>query len=77
MVLTSEARSVIGSYLGSAVPSRDIPRYEQLWRDGDLPVEELVSSRIRLEDINEAMDTLAEARAIRQIILFEESDQAQ
>lgn len=77
VVLTSEARSVIGSYLGSAVPSRDIPRYEQLWRDGDLPVEELVSSRIRLEDINEAMDTLAEARAIRQIILFEESDQAQ
>lgn len=77
VVLTSEARTVIGSYLGSAVPSRDIPRYEQLWRDGDLPVEELVSSRIRLEDINEAMDTLAEARAIRQIILFEESDQAQ
>lgn len=77
VVLTSEARTVIGSYLGSAVPSRDIPRYEQLWRDGDLPVEELVSSRIRLEDINEAMDTLAEARAIRQIILFEESDQDQ
>lgn len=72
VVLTAEARTVMGSYLGSAVPSRDIPRYEDLWRKGELAVEELVSSRISLEDINEAMDTLADAKAIRQVIIFDD-----
>lgn len=71
VVLTSEARTVIGSYLGSAVPSRDIPKYAQLWREDKLPVSELVSSTMPLEQINEAMDTLADGKAIRQIILFD------
>ena len=30
-VLTGEARTLIGSYLGSAVPSRDIPTYVEMW----------------------------------------------
>ena len=72
LLLTAEARTVIGSYLGSAVPSRDIPRYEDLWRKGELPVEELVSDRIRLEDVNAAMDTLADGKAVRQVIVFED-----
>lgn len=66
--ITAEARTVIGSYLGSSVPKRDIPKYEQWWREGKLPVEKLISSRIRLEDINQAMDDLADGKAIRQII---------
>lgn len=75
VVLTAEARTVMGSYLGSAVPSRDIPRYEDLWRQGELAVEELVSSRISLDDINEAMDTLADAKAIRQVIIFDDDSE--
>ena len=69
--ITAEARRVHGSYLGSAVPSVDIPRYEALWREGKLNAEGLVSSHIRLEDINEAMDNLADGVALRQIILFD------
>ncbi|HSP51506.1 MAG TPA: alcohol dehydrogenase catalytic domain-containing protein [Cryobacterium sp.] len=69
--ITAEARTIIGSYLGSAVPSRDIPFYAQLWREGRLPVERLISSHIRLDDINEGMDTLADGNAVRQIILFD------
>jgi alcohol dehydrogenase len=72
LTLVAEARTVIGSYLGSAVPARDIPTYAQLWRDGKLPVEALISSRIRLSDINAAMDQLADGKAIRQVILFDE-----
>lgn len=72
LTLTAEARTVIGSYLGSAVPSRDIPVYERLWREGRLPVEELISERIGIEDINGALDALAEGRAVRQVILFED-----
>jgi alcohol dehydrogenase len=68
--LVAQARTIVGSYLGSAVPSRDIPRYVELWRAGRLPVEELISSRISLEGINHAMDELADGRAIRQLIEF-------
>ncbi|MCU1642080.1 MAG: alcohol dehydrogenase [Nocardia sp.] len=68
--LTAEARTIVGSYLGSAVPARDIPRYEQLWRAGRLPVERLISARIELSEINEAMDLLADGHAVRQVISF-------
>lgn len=68
--LTAEARTIIGSYLGSAVPSRDIPRFEELWRQGRLPLENLISSRIELGAINQAMDELADGHGIRQIIVF-------
>lgn len=66
----AEGRSLIGSYLGSAVPARDIPRFVELWRAGRLPVESLVSSTITLDDINEAMDRLADGAAVRQLITF-------
>jgi alcohol dehydrogenase len=66
----AEGRSLIGSYLGSAVPARDIPRFVALWRDGRLPVESLVSATIALDDVNEGMDQLADGRAVRQLIDF-------
>jgi alcohol dehydrogenase len=69
--LVAEGRSLIGSYLGSAVPARDIPRFVDLWRAGRLPVETLVSSTIALDDINSAMDRLAEGKAVRQVIEFD------
>ncbi len=68
--LVAEARSIVGSYMGSAVPSRDIPNYAQLWREGTLPVDELISRRVTLDEINEAMDELADGKAIRQVIMF-------
>ena len=71
LTITAEARTIVGSYLGSAVPARDIPKYAQLWRDGKLPVEELISSRIALADINQAMDQLADGKAVRQVIMFD------
>lgn len=68
--LTAEARTIIGSYLGSAVPSRDIPHYVELWRSGALPLEKLVSSRIGLDEIDAAMDRLAAGGELRQLITF-------
>jgi len=72
LVLTAEARTIVGSYLGSAVPQRDIPVYAQLWREGRLPVEKLISSHIRLDEINEAMDRLADGSELRQVIVFDQ-----
>lgn len=70
LTLTAEARAVIGSYLGSAVPGRDIPRYVELWRAGRLPLERLVSARIDLDGIDAAMDALAGGGQLRQLIEF-------
>lgn len=69
--LVAEGRSLVGSYLGSAVPRRDIPVFVDLWRRGRLPLEELISDRITLEDVNGAMDALAEGRAVRQVITLD------
>ncbi|MCP1388323.1 alcohol dehydrogenase catalytic domain-containing protein [Corynebacterium sp. TA-R-1] len=71
-VLATEARTLRGSYLGSCTPARDIPRFEQLWREGKLHAEKLISARIALTDINEAMDNLHHGLALRQVIVFEE-----
>ncbi|WP_149361528.1 alcohol dehydrogenase catalytic domain-containing protein [Lolliginicoccus suaedae] len=66
--ITAEARTIIGSYLGSAVPVRDIPRYVDMWREGRLPLEKLISGTLPLDRINDAMDQLHTGQALRQII---------
>ncbi|MGH3730782.1 MAG: alcohol dehydrogenase catalytic domain-containing protein [Micromonosporaceae bacterium] len=67
--LVGGGRSIIGSYLGSSVPARDVPRFIGWWREGRLPVERLVSGRIGLDDLNQALDDLAAAKVLRQIVL--------
>jgi alcohol dehydrogenase len=69
--LVAGGRSIIGSYLGSAVPSRDIPAFVELWRAGRLPVERLVTSTIALAGVNRGMDDLADGRSLRQVIDLE------
>lgn len=68
--LVAEERTLKGSYVGSSVPSRDIPRLVALYRGGLLPVDRLLSERIGLDDINEAFDRLAAGASIRQVILM-------
>ncbi len=69
--LVAEERTVKGSYMGSAVPSRDIPRFVALYRAGRLPVERLLTDRLTLDDVNDAFDRLARGDSVRQVILFE------
>jgi alcohol dehydrogenase len=66
--LVADGKTLIGSYMGSSIPSRDIPRYIALWRAGRLPVEELLTSVGPLSDINALLDSLADGSAIRQIV---------
>jgi alcohol dehydrogenase len=70
LALVAEGRSIIGSYLGDAVPGRDVPRFVELWRAGKLPVEKLVSGTVPLADINAALDHLADGEALRQVFRF-------
>lgn len=68
--LTAEERTVKGSYVGSCVPTRDVPRYIDLYRKGMLPVNKLMSDHITLEQINEGFDKLASGHTVRQIIMM-------
>ena len=68
--LVAEERTVKGSYMGSAIPSRDIPRYVSLYRHGKLPVDRLLSHRLNLDDINAGFDRLKTGEAIRQVVIF-------
>ncbi len=68
--LVAEERTVRGSYMGSAVPLRDLPRFVALYRAGRLPVDRLLSHRLVLDQINEGFDRLADGAAVRQVIVF-------
>ncbi|WP_350280010.1 zinc-dependent alcohol dehydrogenase family protein [Kribbella sp. HUAS MG21] len=68
--LVAEERTVKGSYLGSSVPSRDIPQYVALYQAGRLPVDRLLTATVGLDDLNEAFDELAAGTSIRQVLLF-------
>jgi alcohol dehydrogenase len=70
VALVAEERSLRGSYMGSSVPSRDIPRYLELFKQGRLPIDQLVTHRLSLDEINIGMDRLKEGKAIRQLITF-------
>jgi alcohol dehydrogenase len=68
--LVAEERTLKGSYIGSGVPTRDIPRLLGLYRRGKLPVDKLLSHRLRLDEINEGFDRLSDGLAVRQIVEF-------
>jgi alcohol dehydrogenase len=68
--LVGEERTLKGSYIGSSVPARDIPRYISLFQQGFLPIDKLMSHRLRLSEINAGFDRLADGQAVRQVIEF-------
>lgn len=68
--ITAEERTIKGSYMGSSVPRRDIPRYIGMYQAGILPVDKLHTHTLRLDEINTGFDRLAQAQAVRQIIAF-------
>ncbi|GHC72711.1 zinc-dependent alcohol dehydrogenase family protein [Limoniibacter endophyticus] len=68
--LVAEERTLKGSYIGTCVPVRDIPRYVALFKAGRLPVDKLLSGTIRLEEINEGFDRLHRGEVIRLVVEF-------
>jgi alcohol dehydrogenase len=70
VAFAGEERALLGSYMGSCVPPRDIPRFIEMYRAGALPVDLLRSREIRLEEVNEGFDRLASGEVVRQVIRF-------
>ncbi|WP_250494307.1 zinc-dependent alcohol dehydrogenase family protein [Caballeronia sp. GAWG1-1] len=69
--LVAEERTLKGSYIGTCVPSRDIPHYVDLYSQGRLPVNKLLTGRLKLDEINHGFDLLHEGKAIRQVVVFD------
>lgn len=68
--LVAEEKTLMGCYMGSSVPSRDIPRFMGMHRRGLLPVDLLLSREIGLDGINQAFDSLDRGEALRQLLVF-------
>ena len=68
--MVAEERTLRGSYLGSGVPARDLPRYIEMHRRGLLPVHRLMGEQLALDDINRGLDRLATGQAMRDVVMF-------
>jgi S-(hydroxymethyl)glutathione dehydrogenase / alcohol dehydrogenase len=68
--LMGEKRIVRSSY-GGAQTAQDFPHLSRSYLDGKLKLDELITRRIALEQINEGFDDLRNGRAIRTVIVFD------
>ncbi len=68
--LAADCQRIIGSKMGSARIRIDVPRIVDLYQQGRLKLDELISGRYRLEQINEAMASVTRGEALRNVIVF-------
>jgi S-(hydroxymethyl)glutathione dehydrogenase/alcohol dehydrogenase len=69
--LYMHGKTLVGCQYGSVVPGRDFPLLLNLWRTGRLPLEQLITGRIMLDDVNGAFDELLRGTGIRSVIVNE------
>ena len=69
--LTLQEKKITGSYMGSNRFRFDMPKYIDFYLDGRLRLDEMISSRIPLADVNVAFDRMRKGEAARQVIVFE------
>ena len=69
--LTLQEKNVTGSYMGSNRFRFDMPKYVDFYLDGRLRLDEMISSRIKLEEVNDAFDRMRKGEAARQVIVFD------
>ena len=68
--LANDGGRIVGSKMGSAHLPADIPRLVELYRRGRLKLDELISGRYPLEEINEAVAGVNRSEALRNVIVF-------
>jgi S-(hydroxymethyl)glutathione dehydrogenase/alcohol dehydrogenase len=64
-------KKIQGSFMGSNRFRVDMPRYVELYLQGKLHLDDLVSSHIKLSDINDAFKQLATGEIARNVIMFD------
>ncbi|GAA5041266.1 S-(hydroxymethyl)glutathione dehydrogenase/alcohol dehydrogenase [Thermocatellispora tengchongensis] len=69
--LLFEGKNLLSSLYGGSDARRDFPFFANLWKAGKLDLESMISSRIRLADINDAVAALKGGEVLRQIVVFD------
>jgi S-(hydroxymethyl)glutathione dehydrogenase/alcohol dehydrogenase len=69
--VTLQEKKITGSYMGSNRFRFDMPRYVDFYLDGRLHLDEMISSRIELDEINDAFDLMRQGKAARQVVVFD------
>lgn len=70
--LLLDDRKLQGAYMGAQNFRIAMPRYVQMYLDGRLNLEDMVSSRITLEQVNDGFDSMRRGEALRDLIIFAE-----
>ncbi len=71
-IITRQEKTVMGTYYGSANTARDFPLIADLYLQGRLDLDRLISKTYALEQINEAYDDMLGGRTSRSVIVFEQ-----
>jgi len=66
----NDSQNLIGSKMGSTRLRVDVPKLVALYQDGRLKLDELVTKRYPLEQINEAVAAAKRGAAVRNVIVF-------
>jgi S-(hydroxymethyl)glutathione dehydrogenase/alcohol dehydrogenase len=69
--LTLQEKKITGSYMGSNRFRFDMPKYIDFYLDGRLHLDEMISSRIPLDDVNAAFERMKKGEVARQVIVFD------
>ena len=69
--LTLQEKKLTGSYMGSNRFRFDMPTYVDFYLDGRLHLDEMISSRIPLDEVNNAFDRMRKGEEVRQVIIFD------
>jgi S-(hydroxymethyl)glutathione dehydrogenase / alcohol dehydrogenase len=69
--VTLQEKKITGSYMGSNRFRFDMPRYIDFYLDGRLNLDEMISARIGLDEVNGAFDRMRKGEVARQVIVFE------
>jgi S-(hydroxymethyl)glutathione dehydrogenase/alcohol dehydrogenase len=63
-------KQIVRSSYGGGRPRRDFPWLAQLYLDGKLLLDELITRRIRLDDINSGFDAIRRGETVREVVVF-------
>lgn len=69
-LLTRQSKTIRGSYYGDVHPQRDFPMLLDLYRAGKLNLDDLITQRYRLEEINHAYETMAAGELARGVVVM-------
>ncbi len=69
--ITLQEKRILGSFMGSNAFRRDMPQYVDYYLDGRLRLDEMISKRIPLEEINPAFDAMKAGEVARSVIVFD------